>query len=293
MAPLGAMNSNLPEVGVTDLLEKYMNTSVSAFLLRLSAFFADKNDQANTRTKKIVHEVLNTVKFGVFPLVVLNNPNAKVEDFFDVEKLKDFFKKIWEHHEKKKLGSRKFHVYIKWFRKSLRYDKIAEKVGQQESADVHKFLEAAQRYYKSNRDGANIDNFISFDRLPAFLSTFIRNYINLDHLKVVLNNQLNKRTVTKEQILDCIKFTPLLVEFGCTAEKQATMDLGLRGLCCLLLDWAADDKLAAEKLMRYIGNGYLVDRAAGNVPPQPTPPTGQVPPAQQGAAQAGQLVVRK
>ena len=278
IVPLGAMNQNNAKVeSITELLENYMTTTVSAFLLRLSAFVADKGDGENTRAKKVVHEVIDTIKFGVFPIKVRNNPNAKLEDFFDTDKLKVLFKKMWEHHEQKKMGPKKFHKYIELFRKSLRFDKIQEKVGPEESADLHRFLVASERYYKQNNDPANIDNFIGFDRLPAFLDTLIKNYVNLEHLKVILNNQLNKKIVTKEQVLDCIKFMPLLIEFNCPVGKRSMMDQGIRGLISLLLDWAVDDKLAAEKLMRYIGNGYLVDRVAEVEIPAAAPAPASVP----------------
>ncbi len=202
----------------------------------------------------ILDALIDEKKIGELPLIIRSGNQIFIKDIFFPEKLAPCLKDFITQLLRDSLKGRHFRTFCEELLESLNMDKVCTLFGPQGSTIVQQSL-AFEDY-----DFASLAGQVNLRKVP-FFKEVLENFFDIESLTKLLMTIFNRERITRNDIIDCFNFKPLLLRQDCTPERLPILNDGLRGLLGILFDFMQNPQEASESLLLYIGTGYAAQRA--------------------------------
>ncbi len=130
--------------------------------------------------------------------------------------------------------------------------------------DLEKSLDALISYYKGNKK-ISIENCLSLEKFAELfgLNTFCR----IDALRDTINALLQKKTLSKREILECLALKALLRHIGCTEKDLDAVEKAIPGMVAFGIDFAKKEEKATDEILAFFARYGKENKSAGSSKP--------------------------
>ena len=235
----------------------------------------EEERRLNKRKQDVVDAIIEACRIGECPMAKeekdatgkVVKPQIKVKHYFDVQRLRAFLKRLNAHYfeENAAMQLRPLDA-VKLLKSCLRLDAVQKSIIGLEFVQLELCFDNAISYYEGN-PVAPIEGCIAFDKLPAIFGCSFNDFSNVDSLKTLINNLLQRRPITQRGLIGCFKFAPLLTWLGYKNDIEE-LDHGFKALLSLVISFTKDQDKAFKQLLRALALADMLEEqdslAAGN-----------------------------